>query len=493
MMRRVSVYPWIALTVLFLAIAYSYPESVADDAHISYRYAANFAAGEGLVFNPGERVEGYTNFLWTFILGIAIWVGANPIAVSQTLGVLAAVALIALTYRLAGERGAWGAILAAAFVATSPELALEAVQGLETTRFALLVGLTLTLRLREQIEPNATPWSGLAGGLAALCRPEGYLVFALLEAIGLLAGGRARLRQRLPAWGLFLVLAVPHLAFRLAYYGDLFPNTFYAKVGSGGSQLARGLDYVRTFAVHHPALVGLAVLGSFAHWREGRRTATRTAMLVALPITYLVYVVAVGGDFKPSARFILPVLLPMAVLAASGAALVARYWRGAWVFAFAFALLDFGLSYPPVEKLAAWRAMRLTQQRIAAETLAAHYPKETSMAIYNVGTIPWITGFKTIDMWGLTDAHIARRPVNDMGSGIAGHEKSDLFYVFQRRPDIHVPTLQFVTTRPVALEVPAYYPANFKRFYVARSLPAGDKWVNFFERQDLAPPPRPHP
>ena len=38
---------------------------VQDDAFITYRYARNLARGEGLVFNPGERVEGYTNFLWT--------------------------------------------------------------------------------------------------------------------------------------------------------------------------------------------------------------------------------------------------------------------------------------------------------------------------------------------------------------------------------------------------------------------------------------------
>ncbi|MBU6216640.1 MAG: hypothetical protein KGR17_08545, partial [Acidobacteria bacterium] len=34
-----------------------------DDAFITYRYSRNLARGEGLVFNTGERVEGYTNFL----------------------------------------------------------------------------------------------------------------------------------------------------------------------------------------------------------------------------------------------------------------------------------------------------------------------------------------------------------------------------------------------------------------------------------------------
>src|SRR5438094_320890 len=42
---------------------------VVDDAYISFQYARHFAHGEGLVYNVGERVEGYTNFLWVIMLG----------------------------------------------------------------------------------------------------------------------------------------------------------------------------------------------------------------------------------------------------------------------------------------------------------------------------------------------------------------------------------------------------------------------------------------
>ena len=49
---------------------------IQDDAFISFRYAENFARGAGLVWNAGERVEGYTNFLWTMLMGVVIIVGA---------------------------------------------------------------------------------------------------------------------------------------------------------------------------------------------------------------------------------------------------------------------------------------------------------------------------------------------------------------------------------------------------------------------------------
>ena len=50
---------------------------VQDDAYISWRYAENLARGLGLVWNEGEYVEGYTNFLWTVILAIPHRVGLD--------------------------------------------------------------------------------------------------------------------------------------------------------------------------------------------------------------------------------------------------------------------------------------------------------------------------------------------------------------------------------------------------------------------------------
>ena len=69
-----------------------------DDAFISFRYAQNFANGLGLVFNEGERVEGYTNFLWTVLLAGAARLGLDIVSTSV---VLAAVCTIATTIVLA--------------------------------------------------------------------------------------------------------------------------------------------------------------------------------------------------------------------------------------------------------------------------------------------------------------------------------------------------------------------------------------------------------
>ena len=41
-----------------------------DDLMISMRYARNLASGNGPVWNPGERVEGYTNPLWMAVMAV---------------------------------------------------------------------------------------------------------------------------------------------------------------------------------------------------------------------------------------------------------------------------------------------------------------------------------------------------------------------------------------------------------------------------------------
>ena len=80
---------------------------ILDDAFISFVYARNFANGAGLVWN-GERVEGYTNFLWTLLLGLGMKAGVAPERGSVLLGLLAfggsVVVFQRLCLRLFGDR-----------------------------------------------------------------------------------------------------------------------------------------------------------------------------------------------------------------------------------------------------------------------------------------------------------------------------------------------------------------------------------------------------
>src|SRR3954454_18585635 len=92
-------WPVLAATAVLLPHAMLF-DFVNDDAYISFRYARNLAEHGQLVFNLGERVEGYTNFLWTVLLAAGIKLGVSPVIASRFLGVAFGVGTLALVVRL---------------------------------------------------------------------------------------------------------------------------------------------------------------------------------------------------------------------------------------------------------------------------------------------------------------------------------------------------------------------------------------------------------
>src|SRR4030095_12220478 len=95
----------IAYTALAVSafILYYYSKSfdfIQDDAFITFRYVKNFAEGDGLVFNIGDKVEGYTCFLWVMLLSLVKKLGFNFISASQTLGIISSVFTLLFTYRV---------------------------------------------------------------------------------------------------------------------------------------------------------------------------------------------------------------------------------------------------------------------------------------------------------------------------------------------------------------------------------------------------------
>jgi len=112
--------PWIGLllaVVVFVWQASRFWFYTIDDAFISYRYALHWAQGHGPVYNLGERVEGYTNFLWVAILAGFIKLHADPVLASKIIGLLTGIGTIVFLFNL-GQRIRPGSL----FVALSPLL-----------------------------------------------------------------------------------------------------------------------------------------------------------------------------------------------------------------------------------------------------------------------------------------------------------------------------------------------------------------------------------
>lgn len=360
-----------AAVLVWHALQYGF---ITDDAYISFVFSRNFAEHGELVFNLGDPVEGYTNFLWTFLLGVLMVFGLSPEITSLVLGIGFACGTLLVVQRTiefvledrtgeqtgerpgerSGETWPWNA-LPAALLCFSAGYACWASGGLETQMFTFLCALALYCYARGGV-PIAD-WSGLAGpekmalarerrylrragailALAAMTRPEGLLLTALIGLHRLLfnLGRERRLapdRDELLCLGYFLLLWAPWFAWRWWYYGYPFPNTYYVKAAgtppAGYVEALRnnGWYYVWQWANQSKALYGAPIIlaGLCVAGLRTRRM-YYGSLAAVFGVTYLLYAVSVGGDFMGLHRFIMPVFVICAVGMALGLWLLWRW------------------------------------------------------------------------------------------------------------------------------------------------------------------------
>lgn len=274
-----------------------------DDAYISYRYARNLVEGRGLVFNPGERVEGMTNLAWTVAIAGGLALGVEAPVCAHVLGFLSGVALLFCTYSMAlagvGTRRTWLCALAPLPVLASNSFATWTLSGLETPLFVALTSAALLAQLRGRMG-----WATAAAIAATLTRPDGVLVAVVIYAAEVLPKLRdpRNLFTRPSHWAPVLTYAgamIVLTAFRLLYYGSPVPNTFFAKVG--GIPLQLGFDYCLDFFRGGTAWLLLPV--AIGVWSNKRLAPGLCYVLLALA-----YTIYVGGDVFKNGRFLLPIL-----------------------------------------------------------------------------------------------------------------------------------------------------------------------------------------
>jgi hypothetical protein len=436
-------FPLILLAGAILTAHALYFDYVAEDAFISFRYAENLAQGHGLVWNLGERVEGYTNFLWVILLAAVARAGLDVVVAARLGGLALAIATIFLVERLSrrGRRRHFADSLPGLLLGLNGAFALWAGAGMETSLFTLLVTAGALAYLREDESGDRAGFAPVVLGLAALTRPEGYLFFAV-ALLHRVFTARARWTSHL-IWALpFAALVVPHVLWRVYFYGDWLPNTFYAKTGANWRDLGRGFQYVQEYVWRYGAFIYALPLMLLLKPRVERR---ETYLLVTLSC-YLAYVIAVGGDALVHHRFIVPVLPVFLVLAVWGgrhlldvvdshysARAAKRPLRPRIVAAAFVALCLVSTVLPSV-----WgepNKVLVDELVDLGRYLRDNVEGEVVIAVNAAGAVPYYTQWPAIDMLGLCDKHIARRRIPHMGSGPFGHEKRDGAYVLSRRPE----------------------------------------------------------
>ena len=297
---------WVALLAWFASASWF----LTDDAFISFRYARNLLEGHGLVFNPGERVEGYTNFLWVLELA-AIWgaLGIRPehaapwLSVGFTTGTLAV--MLWWVARMPGLRhrglAAW---MALGLVCGSATFAVwTSGGGLETRQFTFFVLSAVVCLSLYRSSRRGVLAASLSLALAALTRPEGVLIaavclgwFAVQRLVDerRLSLDRDGLRDLLALAAPFAILTAAHFLFRYAYYGEWLPNTYYAKFVRPWWDM--GFYYYAVAALETGLyLLGpLALVGAWVRWRNARDGVYALALLCIG--VHALSVMRLGGD-----------------------------------------------------------------------------------------------------------------------------------------------------------------------------------------------------
>jgi len=340
---------------------------IADDGLIVLRTVRNLLAGNGPVFNAGERVEANTSTLWTYLVTLGAWIGGSVrleyvvLAFALALSVAGVVLVIFGTGRLyapslQGRRALLLPAGALVYIAIPPARDF-ATSGLENGLVLAYLGLLWWMMVcwsqalraypadggAPQDAPDNVPGRFFEGalafvaGLSVLVRPElaliggGALVMMLIAA----RGWRRRVLI-VVAGGL---LPVAYQIFRMGYYALIVPGTAVAKDATG-SKWSQGLTYLANFNQPYllwvPAvllvLLGLVLVATRSRPWWLRRQVPRgygwvrrtvqsppavVAFMVLSGLIQGIYWVRQGGDFMHGRVLLAPifcVLAPVAVI-----------------------------------------------------------------------------------------------------------------------------------------------------------------------------------
>ncbi len=461
-----------------------------DDAMISMRYGQNLADGYGPVWNPGELpVEGYSNPLWVAYMAVLHLLPLSLSKISlavQLSGMLFIAASLFVIKRIGDEisNGPWVGLLAAVLTAFYLPLNNWALQGMEVSVLVLMVSGAVWIALRTAKTGRFSAWLYVLLGVSTFVRIDMVVPYLAILLYMLWADSANRRRHLL--WGLVVLatcLGVQTL-FRLVYYGELLPNTYYLKV-SGiplwfrlGAGLYAYLQFLWTtnwILYLIPVIYILAVRDRYG------------ILLVGVFLALSAYSIYVGGDaweHRGGANRFIAVGMPLFFVAFCYTLDQARLalfkqqpsWMQSlgWLAEVAIVLVSIVSFSTMIDENYLNRLLLRRQplfvkgtERYANMGLLINQitAPEAHVAVVTAGAIPYFAQRPAIDLMGKSDPIIAREPMRvkltrrAMQDFRPGHTKWDYAYsIAELQPDV-VAQLWDETTE----EARPYLEGNYRR------------------------------
>lgn len=441
-----------------------------DDAMISMRYAWNFSHGNGLVWNEGEHVQGFTNLLMVMLMSIACFFLNKKLAVLaiQILGMVFMFSIAYLSMKLSEEvlrsqsslvaeqsndgiENLQSIVVFWAVLSYYP-LTYWSLMGMETGLLSvfLVFGLLFSLKYGRTLASLHILIATVSFGLAYLTRPDS-IVFVFIVWIFIFLGLLKSPENRKFLIGgnffyasiLLSSIVVCGLLFQYLYYGHIFPNTYTLKLTQMPitDRVENGFGFLIPYLIYSSPVLLSAVALLFLKFRK------ENVLLLLLVLSAICYQIYVGGDPWRYWRIIAPVM-PIALILAIGFTYLLIfqyisnrdhfYTKHVLAFVLVFLMLVSVDWQFRNEIIFASQAYQVASNHRNIDTAIAINEvtyDSASIGVFWAGTIPYYCDRKAIDFLGKSDTHIASlapdRTGNVSWSGmdsVPGHNKYDLIY-----------------------------------------------------------------
>ncbi|MBL8078034.1 MAG: hypothetical protein JNM55_08745 [Anaerolineales bacterium] len=438
-----------------------------DDALISMRYAWNFAHGNGLVWNKGEYVEGYTNLLMTLLMAIASFFLEKRYAVLaiQLTGIVFVLGTAFCTVQILNllkPAKAPQYILFATILLYYP-LNYWSLLGMETGLLAFLLsaGVLYSLLYAENLNTKHLWLMVLCFGLAYLTRNDS-LLFAALTFLYLtltLKFGKMYIQLFLASGLTYSLFPVGQTLFRYWYYGQIVPNTYTLKlVGMAlDERLRNGWGFVQSFLRESSWVLVIAALGLFI------KPSKQKFYLFGFFLISISYQIYVGGDPWTYWRIMAPTMPFVFVLLVSTCEEILNLTSikpPGLIYPFLLIAITLAGLYKADSRFLKEMSMQelpfdveVAHKNIESAIAINEITKETaSIGVFRAGVLPYYVNQTAIDFLGKSDPYIANLPPDTSGTmswdgmnSVPGHNKYDLTYSIQTLLPTYVDDLKWGT------------------------------------------------
>lgn len=425
-----------------------------DDAYISYRYGKNLMEGKGLVYNQGEYVEGYTNFLWTVVTAPFTQFKSVDVSIfSSGLGLLLSIINILLVALISRQFNGnltnylkYLVLLPPLFLALDDSIAFWAIGGMEFPIYTMFILGIIYNYFKLNDGNRHLVFLIIFLMLCTLTRPEGNMIFFITIFHLFVFRKKIRDYKRIIftiviSYALF---CLAYYGFKLLFYGQVIPNTFYAKgVTDLKMNLVLGTKYL---ALCTGTRLYIFVFILFIPFNKSIKD-FKLSYLTLFAGIYIVYLIAVGGDWMIANRFFVPILPMLYILSAIGfinaIMKIREYYNNdakAYKIANSLVVILSILLFTTTLSFLEYRQLIIKDNNARYEMQWSMFGKwlkinsdpKTVIAVGPAGKIPYYSELYTIDMWGLNNDYIAKTESKRLQ---AGHKKFDIEYVLSLNPE----------------------------------------------------------